>query len=179
MMILASGACATKGNLKTQASPVVNKIAVSGIDVLIVDKRSGVRDGGLKIPVLTLPGEPRRISPAISLDLEETFKRVLERFRTEGKTDVVFKIEITEGLMSFQAKALHEVEHVSTRLRLTVTDPVSGADLGSSTGVGWGTRKSLDASPARLEEMFNLSIEAAMADALSNLRIHDVKAERS
>ncbi len=169
--LLSLSGCSTKGNLGTDQIQVQNKLAAKDFEVVIEDSRTNVQDPSLGIPVFTLPGKKNEISPAITIDLEQLFREVMQDFQVPGDRTLVFEIEVREGVMGFRAGAFHEEEYVRTILKVTATDKGTGGDLGSSAGRGWGTRKSLDASPRRLEKMFNRSIRAALIDALQKLTI--------
>ena len=150
--------------------PAFKKISMLNYTIEITDKRQFIDDRKVKIAtLLDMPGMIDRISPKIELDLKGLFSGILEQFKTRGDKDLLFSVEIIDIIQEFSADTYSETEYVSTRLKVTVKDRVTGKTLNSSEGEGWGSRKSTCAKAATIKKMLDNSIKSAFIDALNKL----------
>jgi len=159
-----------KGNIYS-AVPECKKIQMSEYKINVLDKRQYIDDRELKIPLASLEGMMDRISPKIDIDLENLFRSILEQFRIQGDKSLMFNVEILDIVKEFSADRYSETEYVSTKLKITVKNKLTGETITAADGEGWGSRKSTCAKTATIEKMLHDSVKIAFIDALNKLNL--------
>ncbi len=162
--------CSTKGPLFTEDSPSSFILSGSKYEVIIRDNREQTEDREILVPILTWPGDSDQVSPQNTAPLIESFHKVASKYIEPLGPSLLFEIVIAEGLQSFKNPGLGESEYVSFQLEMNVIDPKTKALRFSSSGLSWGHRWSLDASPNRINKMYIKAFEKALVQAFKSLK---------
>ena len=166
--IAACFGCSTRGPLFHDSGHTAT-ISASSYELSLIDKRARVDARSLSIPAVTFPGQKVDLAPPLDAELRALARATIDRCVVPGPHALVFTINVLEGRQGFVAHALSEEESVSLRLQLEVRLKEMPDPLSISDGASWGTRSSLDASPARIQKMYRQSFEQALLEALSRV----------
>jgi hypothetical protein len=146
-----------------------NKISMSEYELLINDERSVVTGRMINLPDVTFPGQKDKLSPRLNDEFFDSLKKVVGEFSKPGSDHLIFEITLLEGNYGFSADGWSEEEIASCKLELNVKEKNSGNIIASSTGQDSKSKKVIDTSNLKLEQLYFLTAQQALVNAIEKL----------
>lgn len=180
-----SSGCAAKKELLNE---IDTKIAFYGAsmlcgqiqDIKILDKRSGVDQKNIKIPLVSRPGLKDEIRPLLTPQLELLILDELTHRSLETGKKYSLNVHILEGLQRFEASWTAEKEYVNWKIEMLLQSPQGTATATSDTEY---FASSIDASHGYISKLYiktlRLSILSAFSKAIQLIPNYDASCRSS
>lgn len=140
------------------------------LETEIVDLRENTSDGEIKIPFLSRPNQLIKHTPAFTDSHHLVIANTISENTTGKGAELKVKVSILESYKEFSSTWSTEKEKGFARIQIDFLDPISGRFIGSSNASGGIFYESIDSTPQRMEEVYQLSLKAVTRMCLESIQ---------
>ncbi|GMQ24443.1 hypothetical protein Aoki45_11250 [Algoriphagus sp. oki45] len=140
------------------------------LETQVIDLRNNISNGEMKIPILSSPNQLIRHTPILTNNHHQLIANTIMENTTGNGVQLKVKVNILESYKEFSSTWSTEKEKGFARIQIDFLDPISGRFIGSSNATGEIFFESIDSTPQRMEEVYQLSLKAATRMGLESIQ---------
>ncbi len=140
------------------------------LETELIDLRKNISDGEMKIPFMSSPNQLIKHTPIFTDNHHQIIASTIIENTTGNGVQLKVKVNILESYKEFSSTWSTEKEKGFARIQIDFLDAISGRFIGSSNATGEIFFESIDSSPQRMEEVYQLSLRAATRMCLESIQ---------
>lgn len=140
------------------------------LETQVIDLRENTSDGEIKIPFMSRPNQLIKHIPIFTDIQHLVIANTIAENTTGNGVQIKVKVNILESYKEFSSTWSSEKEKGYARLQVDFLDPLSGKSIYSSSASGEVFFESIDSTPQRMEEVYQLSLKAVTRMCLESIQ---------
>lgn len=171
-LLLLLSSCATNkvfSKLQQEYSTPLN-LEYLVLETEVIDFRKNISDGEIIIPIMSRPNQLIKHTPQFTDSHHQVIANAITENTTGTGVQIKVKVKILESYKEFSSTWSSEKEKGFARIEIDFLDSISGRFIGSSNASGEIFFESIDSTPQRMEEVYQLSLKAATRMCLESIQ---------
>jgi hypothetical protein len=171
-LLLFHTSCATSNvltNLQQEYSTPLN-LEYLVLETEVIDLRENISAGEIKIPIMSSPNQLIKHTPLFTDSHHQVIANAITANTTGNGVQIKVKVKILESYKEFSSTWTSEKEKGFAKIQIDFLDPISGRFIGSSNASGGIFFESIDSTPQRMEEVYQLSLKAVTRMCLESIQ---------
>lgn len=144
-------------------------------EVEIIDSRHNQKTEDIKLPVVSKPNTLITHVPALTVSHKELLEKVIRENSTTSGESVKAIIDVSESYKEFTSTWSSEKEKSFAQLKVNLINKETGELIKECNSSGELSVQSVDATNARMEELYVLTLKNVLYNCLSSMSIQEKK----